>query len=458
MNKKLFKEFDSVSAKAWKQKIQSELKGKDYNELITQTAENIAVKPFYHQEDLPEQTTTQPDRDWLIAEQIDLESNKLNPELILKAVDKGTQALVFKTENLLSSDIIEWINKVADKGACIFIQIDAGKDVLDKLIDQLAHIKNIKMAADPIYYLCKKGFYPDKNKQVNQAVEVQVKNQGILFVNADLYHNAGADAIQEIAYSAGHLNEYLNFLDEHNQLSSVKEVRVKVALGSRYFIEIAKLKALRLLIQSLVHEYDIAPKIHIQSTNAHRNKTIYDYNLNMIRSTAESMAGILGAADEIINLPYDYLFHYPNEFGQRIARNQLLMLREESHFDKVKNPTEGSYFIEKTTNQLAEEALVLFKSIEKSGGFLKQLREGKIQQKIKEKAQKEQDNFDQNKITLVGINNYIDDEAYVKDQLDFYPFPKARHEQTQIKPIVAKRLSESIEKEWLKKEDQKSQA
>ena len=169
------------------------------------------------------------------------------------------------------------------------------------------------------------------------------------------------------------------------------------------------------------------------------------------------MAGILGGADEVINLPYDYLFHYPNEFGQRIARNQLLMLREESHFDKVKNPTEGSYFIEKLTDQLADEALSLLKSIEKSGGFLKQLREGKIQQKIKEKAQKEQEKFDNKEITLVGINNYIDDEGHIKDQLDFYPFPKARHEQTQIKPIVAKRLSESIEKEWLKKEDQKSE-
>ena len=456
MSKKLFKEFNTVSAKEWKQKIQSELKGKDYNNLLTQTAENIIVKPFYHQEDLPKYLAPNADRNWLIAEQIDLESNKFNPDLVLKTVDKGTQVLVFKTENLFTADIIELIRKVADKGAFIFIQIDAGKAILDKLTDQLAGIKNVKTAVDPIYYLCKKGFYPDKNKQVDEAVELQVKDKGILFVNADLYHNAGADATQEIAYTAAHLNEYLNFLVERDQLSSVKEVRLKVALGSRYFIEIAKLKALRTLVQSLLQEYGIQPKIYIQSTNAHRNKTVYDYNLNMIRSTAESMAGILGGADEIINLPYDYLFHYPNEFGQRIARNQLLMLREESHFDKVKNPTEGSYFIEKITEQLADEALSLLKSIEKSGGFLKQLREGKIQQKIKEKAQKEQDKFDNKEITLVGINNYIDDEGHIKDQLDFYPFPKARHEQTQIKPIIAKRLSESIEKEWLNKEDQKS--
>lgn len=458
MSKKLFKEFSPVSAKEWKQKIQTDLKGKNYNELLTQTAENISIKPFYHQEDLPKKMAPQPNRNWLIAEQIDLESNKFNPDLVLKTIDKGTQVLIFKTENLFSADIIELIKKIANKGAIIFIQIDAGKTVLEKLNKQLANINNLKMAVDPIYYLCKKGFYPDKNKQVDEAVELQVKDQEILFVNADLYHNAGADATQEIAYTAAHLNEYLNFLTEQDQLSSVKEVRLKVALGSRYFIEIAKLKALRTIVQSLLQEYGIQPNIYIQSTNAHRNKTVYDYNLNMIRSTAESMAGILGGADEIINLPYDYLFHYPNEFGQRIARNQLLMLREESHLDKVQNPTEGSYFIENITDQLANEALRLLKSIEGSGGFLKQLRNGKIQQKIKEKAQKEQDKFDNKEITLVGINNYIDDGGHVKNQLDFYPFPKARHEQTEIKPIVAKRLSESIEKEWLKKEDQKSEA
>ena len=458
MSKKLFKDFHPVSAKEWKQKIQSELKGKDYNDLLTKTAENITIKPFYHQEDLPKELASLPDHNWLIAEQIDLESNKFNPDLVLKTVDKGTQVLIFKTENPFSADIIELIKKVVEKDAFIFIQIDAGKEVLNKLTHQLADIKNIQLAIDPIYYLCKKGFYPDKNKQVDQSVELQVKNHGILFVNADVYHNAGADATQQIAYTAAHLNEYLNFLAERDQLSSIQEVRLKVALGSRYFLEIAKLKALRILVQSLLQEFGIQAKIYIQSTNAHRNKTIYDYNLNMIRSTAESMAGILGGADEIINLPYDYLFHYPNEFGQRIARNQLLMLREESHFDKVKNPTEGSFFVENITDQLADEALSLFKSIEKSGGFLKQLRDGKIQQKIKEKAQKEQDQFDNNNITLVGINNYIDDEGYVKGQLDFYPFPKARHEQTQIKPIIAKRLSESIEQEWLKKEDQKSEA
>lgn len=456
MSKISFSEFNEVSAKEWKQKIQSDLKGKDYNDLLTQTAENINIKPFYHQEDLPEKLIPDADNDWRIAEQIDLESNKLDPDLILASIEKGTQMLVFKTQNLFSADIIELIERIADKKARIFIQVDAGKDVLNELSDQLKGIENVKIAIDPIYYLGKKGTYPDKQNKIEDAVQSQITGQQMLFVNADLYHNAGADAVQQLAYTAAHLNEYLNIAQQKELLANLKQVRLKVALGSQYFMEIAKLRALRNLIKSLLHQYDIDPLILIQSTNAHRNKTIYDYNLNMIRSTAESMAGILGGADEIINLPYDHLFHYPNAFGQRIARNQLLMLREESHFDKVNNPVQGSYYLEKMTDQLGNKSLDLLKSIERSGGFLKQLHQGKVQQKIREKAEKEQKAFDEQEQTLVGINNYVDEEAHILDQLDFHPFAEPRNERTLIEPIVAKRLSESIEKEWLEKEKQRT--
>jgi methylmalonyl-CoA mutase len=92
------------------------------------------------------------------------------------------------------------------------------------------------------------------------------------------------------------------------------------------------------------------------------------------------MSAIIGGADAIANLPYDSLYHKDNEFGDRIARNQLLVLKNESYFDKVNNPADGSYYIETLTAQLAEKALVLFKDIEANGGFLKQLNEGVIKE------------------------------------------------------------------------------
>ncbi len=135
---------------------------------------------------------------------------------------------------------------------------------------------------------------------------------------------------------------------------------------------------------TLASEYDVNTNCRILATPSKRNKTIYDYNVNMLRTTTECMSAILGGANTICNLPYDSLYHKSNEFGDRIARNQLLVLKNESYFDKVNNPADGAYYIESLTEQLAEKALDLFKDIEANGGFLNQLKEGTIQRKIKE--------------------------------------------------------------------------
>ena len=183
-----------------------------------------------------------------------------------------------------------------------------------------------------------------------------------------------------------------------------------------------------------------------------RNKTLYDYNVNMLRTTTECMSAILGGADTIYNLPYDVLYHKNNEFAERISRNQLLILKAESHFDTVSNPADGAYYIEILTNELAEKALQLFKEIEASGGFLKQLKDGIIQKKIDDSAQKEQKQFDAKELVLVGTNNYINSMDAMKDQLELFPFLKVKSRKTLIKPIIERRLSETIEQERLNNE------
>ncbi len=122
----------------------------------------------------------------------------------------------------------------------------------------------------------------------------------------------------------------------------------------------------------------------------------------MLRTTTECMSAILGGADAVSNLAYDALYHKDNEFGDRFSRNQLLVLKHESYFDKVANPADGSYYIENLTQQLSEKALALFKDIEVNGGFITQLIEGTIQRKIQESASKEQELFDSGKEILLG--------------------------------------------------------
>jgi methylmalonyl-CoA mutase len=202
----------------------------------------------------------------------------------------------------------------------------------------------------------------------------------------------------------------------------------------------------------LVKEYNHDFDCRIIATPSKRNKTLYDYNVNMLRTTTECMSAILGSADFVANLPYDVLYHKDNEFGDRISRNQLLILKNESYLDKVKNPTDGAYYIESLTQQLAEKALELFKDIEKNGGLISQLIDGTIQRKISESAQKEQELFDLGKEILLGTNKYPNKNDRMKDDLELYPFVKQNPRKTLIIPIIEKRLAEKLEQERLSQE------
>ena len=223
-------------------------------------------------------------------------------------------------------------------------------------------------------------------------------------------------------------------------------------MGTNYFFEIAKLRALRILIKTLASAYDHNLECHIIATPTKRNKTVYDYNVNMLRTTTECMSAILGGADGVANLPYDALYHKDNEFGDRIARNQLLVLKHESYFDKVNNPADGAYYIESVTEQLAEKALELFKDIEKNGGLISQLIDGTIQRKINESTHKEQELFDSGKEVLLGTNKYPNKNDHMKNDLELYPFVKQNSRKTLIVPIIEKRLAEKIEQERLSQE------
>jgi methylmalonyl-CoA mutase len=253
--------------------------------------------------------------------------------------------------------------------------------------------------------------------------------------------------VQQLAYTLAHANEYFN------RISALKHpITIEVAVGTNYFFEIAKLRALRLLFNTLAKEFHHNFDCNIIVTPTRRNKTIYDYNVNMLRTTTECMSAILGGANVVANLPYDALYHKDNEFGDRIARNQLLVLKHESYFDKVNNPADGAYYIENLTQQLAEKALELFKDIEKNGGLITQLIEGTIQRKINESAHKEQELFDNGKEILLGTNKYPNKNDSMKNDLELYPFVKQNPRKTLITPIIEKRLAEKLEQERLASE------
>lgn len=458
MEKNLFDDFNPVSAKAWKQKIQYELQGKDYNEtLVWESPEGIKTKPFYHADDLEKVDLKPSDGplSWHIAQEIFVADTAKANAKALDALQHGAESLIF-TMPSEAVDIELLLQGIElDANPLHFNFRFLSPDYVKNLIDFAGNsTSNIHIAVDSIGHLARTGnwlFDTDKDFGKLGEILAAAKKSGTkntLNIDASLYQNAGANIVQQLAYALAHANEYLNRFDPE----SIGHVSFKIAVGGNYFFEIAKIRALRLLWKTLAAEYQVSPDCHILAIPSKRNKTLYDYNVNLLRSTTECMSAILGGADTVCNLSYDAMYHKDNEFAERIARNQLLILKEESYFDAIENPASGSYYIKSLIQQLAEKTLVLFKDIEANGGFLKQLKDHTIQRKIKESAHKEQQLFDTGKEILVGTNRYQHAADRMKDNLELYPFVKTNQRKTSIEPIIERRMAEEVEKERLKGE------
>lgn len=455
MTKPLFQEFPEVSSKQWKQKIQADLKGADYNDtLIWKTIEGIDVKPFYHQDIVEEPLAIDNSlNQWSICQTIYAHSAKASNQKAINALKRGANAIKFiipSTDISLSELLLDIdLSAVNVYLECLFIDPEYIKKHQELLSND-----NIQLELDIIGNLCKTGnWFQDLNTDHDNLYDI-VSITNALTINLSLYQNAGANIVQQLAYSLSHVNEYLNHLDAKIKPKDKASFTClfNVSIGSNYFFEIAKLRALRVLYKSLASEYGFNEACTIFAKPSKRNKTIYDYNTNMLRTTTECMSAILGGSDAICNMPYDAIYHKNNEFGERIARNQLLVLKHESYFDKVNNPADGAYYIEELTNQLATKALILFKEIEAKGGFLSALKEGTIQRKIKESDQKEQDQFENGEITLLGTNKHPNPDDKMEHELELYPFVKTNIRKTLIEPIIEKRLSEKIEQQRLQTE------
>jgi methylmalonyl-CoA mutase len=457
MTKSLFNDFHPVSAKAWKQKIQLDLKGADYNNtLIWKSLDGIDVKPFYHSEDL-ESISHNIDTPnlWTICETIFVKNPiKANKEAHYK-LRKGAESLKFiiPTKEISIQNVLKDINtsSVPTYLELGFLDAEFVKNIADS---------KIIINTDIISHLVKTGNWFTSLTEDHKQFENIVNHTKTLSVNASIYQNAGANMVQQLAYALAHTNEYLNHINNskslqknfNNNHNKTLNIKIDASVGSNYFFEIAKLKALRLLVNVLVAEYNFKASVQIVVTPSKRNKTLYDYNTNMLRTTTECMSAILGGANTINNLTYDAIYHKDNEFASRIARNQLLILKHESHFNEVHNASDGAYYIESLTKQLAEKALNLFKDIEAKGGLVSQLFEGTIQRKIKESAQKEQNLFDNKEEILLGTNKHPNPNDKMQHELELYPFVKTNIRKTLIEPIIEKRLSETIEKERLENE------
>ena len=448
MNPFLFNEFEKSSAAAWKQKIQVDLKGLDYNEtLLWKTEEAIVVKPFYTVEDRKEVKMEPSKEPFSVCQSIFIDDEKIANSLAVDALKRGANSIQFTAKAAFNFTVL--LNNIDLKKTKLFFKLQFLDEDFVADLAKITFSKNTFYQIDIIGNLAENGNWfenlPTDFKKLNSIAN---STNNAVCVDVSLYENAGAGIVQQLAYALAHTNEYLVRLDKQTS----NPIHFIFSVSGNYFFEIAKIRAFRVLIKALFKEYNLESSIEIFAHPSLRNKTIYDYNVNMLRTTSECMSAILGGANTISNVSYDGIYHKSNEFGERISRNQLLILKEEAGFNQGHLFAEGTYYIASLTNQLAEKGLALFKTIEKSGGFLKLLKEGLIQHKIAEKATKEQEKFETQERILLGTNLHPNATDQMLGDLELYPFVKQRNIKTLIVPINRKRLSEGYEKERLDKE------
>lgn len=342
-NTGLFNEFPEVSAKQWKQKIQMDLKGDDYNEtLVWESLEGINVKPFYHQEDIADipSFSLPKDHDWSVGQSMYVGDAKKANTKAQEILEKGVESIVFTIPNE-KIDFETLFSGINLETVLLYFNFEfLALEPVEKLVSLLKGKKaKAHLNIDIIGHLAKYGNWYHKlekdHKLLTELVSLGTSDISITGVDLSLYQNAGANMVQQLAYGLAHANEYLNQFVPSSGVGKSLPITFKVAVGSNYFFEMAKVKALRWLWNSLASEYDIQGKCNILAIPSKRNKTLYDYNVNMLRTTSESMSAVLGGADTVCNLAYDAIYHKDNEFGERIARNQLLLLKEESFLARL---------------------------------------------------------------------------------------------------------------------------
>ena len=204
---------------------------------------------------------------------------------------------------------------------------------------------------------------------------------------------------------------------------AAKKIKFNFGISSNYFMEIAKFRAARMLWANIVSSYKpectrdcenkaadgecrCAAKMKIHAETSTFNLTVYDAHVNLLRTQTEAMSAALAGVDSMTVAPFDKTYTTPDEFSERMARNQQLLLKEESHFDKVVDPAAGSYFIENLTVSIADQAWKLFLKIEEEGGFYKAVKEGRVQEDINASNKARHEAVSKRREILLGTNQY----------------------------------------------------
>lgn len=415
LKEKLFSEFAPVSTEEWMAKITADLKGVPFEKkLVWKTGEGFNVNPFYRAEDIEGLKTTESlpgefpyvrgtkkDNDWKVRQNIEVCCFKGANEKALDLLTKGVTSLGFiiKGDEVNEENIATLLEGICP--ASVELNFNTCNCKAEKLIGILAdYFKGKGVDAEKCYSSVNYDAFKKplvKGKENSEWVEgaaavlkagQALPNYRVLAVNAFLFNNAGAYISQELGYALAWGNELMAKLTEAGFTADevAKKIKFNFGISSNYFMEIAKFRAARWLWAEIVAAYkpacECACKMVAHAQTSEWNMTVYDAHVNLLRSQTEAMSAALAGVDSITVRPFDKIYQTPDDFSERIARNQQLLLKEECHLDKVVDPSAGSYYVEVLTNSLADVAWKLFLEVEEKGGFSVAVNAGEIQNAV----------------------------------------------------------------------------
>lgn len=434
---KLFDMFPSVSYEEWRAKVETDLKGADFNKkLVWRTNEGFNVEPVYRAEDIADFKTTdslpgqypyvrgtRTDNDWLTRQNIVADTVAEANAQALDVLTKGVTSLGYKVNE--PADVATFLKGIDLSKVEINLNCCPGKavNVAKALIECITEAGAVDTFRGSINYnpLRRQLLHGVEGIDTAAIVEeasslldtvASVKGLRCLSVDSEILANGGAYIYEELGYALAWGAEWLTLLTEAGRDINEVANRIKfnMCVSSNFFMEIAKFRAARMLWAQIVEQYKptctCAAKMMVCASTSRFNQTVFDAHVNLLRSQTETFSACVAGVDSIVTTPFDVPYKRPDAFSERIARNQQFLLKEESHMDKVVDPAGGSYYVETLTVAIANEGWKLFLATVDEGGFFNAVGEGKVQAAVNEACAKRHTDVARRKEILLGTNQY----------------------------------------------------
>ncbi len=356
----------TMSNTAWENLVKKQLKTDDIYPILTkENLEGIVVKPFY--------------------------DSLQKPLVNLPKIEESTH-LVAKYHESLEEDVFVFI-------------LDQNVENLEQ---KTIFINNEELAGhispeEQDQYFSLIDVFDEKQAVINDQLVKELLAKQFrrhICVDISLHQNAGAAIVQQLGIALAKTKELVEIYGSE----IVKKLIFRIAVGGNYFFEMAKLRAFKIVFNQLSKEYDLDEIPYIFAETSLRNKAVSDNENNLIRSTLELAAAMIGGADAVFS--NNYLVEKSTENSEEISFKQQIVLAYESIINVFEDASNGSYYVEDITRQIAEKSWAFFVEIEENGGYLELLKQGTVQKKIYDHAIEEQKWVEEGKIKLIGVNLY----------------------------------------------------